>query len=172
MWVFGRAVPLRLFLTTLGWGCGIRVLSFPRGAKIQRKPRQGRWGWGERECFWEEHPHPYLSPERQAFCEGWMGVLGTKSGGLEVTIGPEKVREVLWGLCLHSEVPSTQEHILKGKTLFGHVKARKRQERYAEMQREAEKGQVDRTLLEDSFPPRPASAPSQLLDAFPRVKVP
>ena len=126
MWVFGRAVPLRLFLTTLGWGCGIRVLSFPRGAKIQRKPRQGRWGWGERECFWEEHPHPYLSTERQAFCEGWMGVLGTKSGGLEVTIGPENVREVLWGLCLHSEVPSTQEHILKGKTLFGHVKARKR----------------------------------------------
>ena len=55
-----------------------------------------------------------------------MRVLGTKSGCLEVTIGPERVREVLWGLCLLSEVPSTQEHMLKGKTLFGHVKARKK----------------------------------------------
>lgn len=29
VWVCSRAVPLRLFLTKLGWGCGIRVLSFP-----------------------------------------------------------------------------------------------------------------------------------------------
>ena len=106
-----------------------------------------------------------------------MGFLGTKSGGLGLTIGSERLREVLWGLCPRSEVPSTEEHILKGKTLFGHEKARKRfsekrQQRSTEMQREAEKGQVDRTLLEDSLPPSPAPASSQLLHASTRVKVP
>lgn len=55
-----------------------------------------------------------------------MGVLGTKSGGLGLTIGSERLREVLWGLCPRSEVPSTEEHTLKGKTLFGHAKAKKR----------------------------------------------
>lgn len=68
-----------------------------------------------------------------------MRVLGTSLGVWRLQLG-QRVREVLWGLCLLSEVPSTQEHILKGKTLFGHVKARENfQKKATEIRRDAER---------------------------------
>lgn len=87
--------------------------------------------------------------------DGGPGLIGRRlGGGWEVAVGQKELGR---GCCVSGSLwdPGTQEHILEGRPPeLGMPKLetfRKRQQRPAKWEREAEKGQVDRTHRSSSF---------------------